>query len=176
VHGDKRSWREDHAHVPRKHARDRERDTKRKTGDREDDDLHMGLQAHRHATISADHKLHTQNRAYLAERSANLRPVVPEPYLHKRPVPRIAVLEFIRDVPRRASLPIPSPELRARHQELGDAAPVPADGGPVQWCASVNVRRVRVRAVSEEHARRDFVALVHGPVQCRAALAVAFVG
>lgn len=114
--------------------------------------------------------------AYLTERSTDLRPVVQEPYLHKRPVPHIVILVFIRDVPRRALLPIPDSELRARREELGDAGPAPADGGPVQRCATVVVRRVRIRAVSEEHAHRNFVALARGPVQCRAALAIAFVG
>ena len=55
VHGDKRGWREDHAHVPWKYARDCERDTKRKAGNRENDALHMELQVCRHASISAKH-------------------------------------------------------------------------------------------------------------------------
>ncbi len=82
------------------------------------------------ATISTGHKqatLGTQRTpgAYLAERSAELRPVVPEPHFCKRLVPRIAVPEFVRHVPRRASLPVPSPELRARREELADAPPFP---------------------------------------------------
>ncbi len=132
------------------------------------------------ATVSTGHKqatLGTQRTpgAYLAERSAELRPVVLELHFRNRLVPRIANPEFVRHVPRRASLPVPSPELRARREKLADAPPVSADGCPVQRRASVAVRHVRVRAASEEHARRDLIALMRGPVQCRAALAVAFV-
>src|SRR6266702_3176357 len=132
------------------------------------------------ATISAGHKqatLGTQRApgAYLAERSADLCPVVLELHLRKRLVPCVAIPEFIRHVPRRASLPVPGPELRARREELADAPPISANGRPVQRRASVAVHCVRVRAASEEHARKDLIALTRGPVQCRAALAVAFV-
>jgi hypothetical protein len=136
-----------------------------------------GCRRHRHATISADHKLHTQNRAYLAERSANLRPVVPEPYLHKRPVPRIAVSGIhprtSRAVRRSLSL-VQSSAPATRSWAMQPLFPPTA-----AQCSSV--RPSMSAAFGSAPYRRStrveiFVALVHGPVQCRAALAVAFVG
>ena len=48
--------------------------------------------------------------------------VIPSSYPYTRSVPLVAVLEFIRDVPRRASLPIPDPEMEG----MGDRVEIRA--------------------------------------------------
>ena len=112
---------------------------------------------------------------YLAERSAHPRPISHKSQLLNHFGPRIEVLEFGGHIPGRAEIPGLRSDIRARPKELSDATLVPAEYRPMQRREPIAIHRVGVRAKFEENLSRNFVALIHGPVQRCAFPSVAFV-
>ena len=72
-------------------------------------------------------------------------------------------------------IPILRSDIRARLEEQSYTLLVPREGRQMQRREAVAIGNIRISAQLEQDARRDLVALIHGPMQRRAAPAVRLV-
>ena len=117
----------------------------------------------------------TRITTYLAERTAQPRPIRPESQLFNYNVPDIFVVVLSRNLLGGTTSFVFRSNIRPRLEELVDAPLIPSQSSPVQRSETVTIRCIRIRTHLEQDLRRDLVALVHSPMQCRVSHVVSLV-